>query len=85
MAAVVIVVAMIPVAADGSPRCARLAFWRRSSKDGVPKRAAGEERSGSGLADLTARVQAVGGQLTSRQADGRFELLAEIPPTAPAS
>jgi two-component system sensor histidine kinase DesK len=38
---------------------------------------------GSGLANLTARVQAVGGLLASRQADGTFDLVAEIPLPAP--
>jgi two-component system, NarL family, sensor histidine kinase DesK len=34
---------------------------------------------GSGLANLAARAQAAGGRLASRRADGRFELIAEIP------
>ncbi len=34
---------------------------------------------GSGLANLTARVHVAGGQLDSRRAGGRFELIAEIP------
>jgi two-component system sensor histidine kinase DesK len=38
---------------------------------------------GSGLTNLTARAQAAGGRLTSCQADGRFDLIAEIPLSAP--
>lgn len=34
---------------------------------------------GHGLANLTARVQAAGGQLTIQQEGGRFELLAQLP------
>jgi len=41
--------------------------------------AAEDARAGSGLANLTARVQATGGWLTSRRADGWFSLVAEIP------
>lgn len=49
--------------------------------DGGPGR-----RGGSGLANLTARLQAAGGRLATRQASGRFELTAEIPvPTAPGT
>jgi hypothetical protein len=40
-------------------------------------------RPGSGLANLGARVQAAGGRLASRRADGRFDLVAEIPLTPP--
>jgi two-component system, NarL family, sensor histidine kinase DesK len=36
-------------------------------------------RTGKGLANLTARVTAAGGRLVTRQADGRFELTAQIP------
>jgi two-component system, NarL family, sensor histidine kinase DesK len=50
----------------------------RISNDGVPEQAAGSGHPGSGLANLAARVQAVGGHLTSRQADGGFDLVAEI-------
>ena len=55
----------------------------RVSNDGVPERAAAAGRPGSGLANLTARVQAAGGRLTSRRADGRFDVVAEIPLAAP--
>jgi two-component system sensor histidine kinase DesK len=41
-------------------------------------------RTGRGLANLTARLQAAGGNLTVSQAAGRFELCAEIPLPAPA-
>ncbi len=41
--------------------------------------ASGPTTGGSGLANLTARVQAAGGRLATWQADGRFELVAEIP------
>jgi two-component system sensor histidine kinase DesK len=34
---------------------------------------------GSGLANLTARLQAAGGRLTTSHADGTFDLIAEIP------
>ncbi len=57
----------------------------RVSNDGVPGRAAAAGRRGSGLANLTARVQAAGGRLTSRRADGRFDVVAEIPLAAPPS
>jgi hypothetical protein len=59
------------------------------SNDGVPDRAdAGEDgqpgaRGGSGLANLTARVQGAGGRLSSCLANGLFELTAEVPLTAP--
>ncbi len=56
------------------------------SNDGVtsqPGRADGRggqgAGGGSGLANLTDRAQAAGGRLASRRADGRFELIAEIP------
>jgi signal transduction histidine kinase len=39
--------------------------------------------SGSGLANLTARAQAAGGRLTRCQADGWFDLIAEVPLSAP--
>jgi two-component system sensor histidine kinase DesK len=52
----------------------------RVSNDGVPQQPAGHSgRRGHGLANLDARVQAAGGRLTSNIADGRFELIAEIP------
>jgi two-component system, NarL family, sensor histidine kinase DesK len=67
------------VAGDGA---ARLAV----RNDGVtgpagPPGAAGSRGAGggSGLANLTARVQAAGGQLAARRAGGWFELTAEIP------
>jgi len=37
------------------------------------------ERAGSGLANLASRLADAGGRLTSRQAGGRFDLVAEIP------
>jgi two-component system, NarL family, sensor histidine kinase DesK len=43
------------------------------------------ERTGKGLANLTARVAAAGGRLATRQADGRFELTAQIPVSPRAS
>jgi two-component system, NarL family, sensor histidine kinase DesK len=64
----------------------------RVSNDGAPEQtaadsgagqAAADHRTGSGLANLTARVQAAGGCLASRQAGGRFDLIAEIPLKAP--
>lgn len=53
----------------------------RVSNDGVPQEPAAHHNGsrGHGLANLDARVRAVGGQLTSNIADGRFELIAEIP------
>jgi two-component system sensor histidine kinase DesK len=60
----------------------------RVSNDGVPgQTAAGDhagwpaadDGTGSGLANLTARVRAAGGRLTVSRADGRFDLSAEIP------
>jgi two-component system sensor histidine kinase DesK len=55
----------------------------RVTNDGVSGQLA--DRSGSGLANLTARVQVAGGSLTSRQADGMFYLLAEIPAATPSA
>ena len=55
----------------------------RVCNDGVPEQATTGDRRGSGLANLTTRVRAVGGELASRQADGRFDLVAEIPLAAP--
>ena len=40
---------------------------------------------GSGLANLTARVQAAGGQLSARRAGGSFELTVEIPLPGPGA
>jgi len=53
----------------------------RVSNDGVPQQPAEHDHGsrGHGLANLDARVRAAGGQLTSSIADGRFELIAEIP------
>ena len=47
--------------------------------DGAGARAPGGERGGHGLANLTTRVRAVGGQLAVRHADGHFCLDVEIP------
>lgn len=44
-----------------------------------------KDRGGSGLANLAARVQAVGGRFTTSHAAGRFDLIAEIPPSGPAA
>jgi two-component system sensor histidine kinase DesK len=49
------------------------------SNDGVPARPPAGDDSGSGLANLTARVHAAGGRLNHRQAGGWFDLTAEIP------
>jgi two-component system, NarL family, sensor histidine kinase DesK len=49
------------------------------SNDGAAGPSAGNDGSSHGLANLTARVEAAGGCLTSCQAGGRFELIAEIP------
>ena len=59
----------------------------RVSNDGVSRtpgtapggRPAADGGGGRGLANLTARVRAVGGQLTSGQTGDRFDLVAEIP------
>lgn len=69
-------------AADGTLRLA-------ISNDGVTPaaapaaravpRAGQAGRAGHGLPNLTARVRAAGGQLAAGQADGRFELTADIP------
>src|ERR1035441_9626184 len=46
---------------------------------------AARDGGGSGLANLTARVQSAGGRLTTSNAGGRFDLIAEIPlPSPPA-
>jgi two-component system sensor histidine kinase DesK len=47
------------------------------SNDGAGKQA--EPSPGQGLANLTARIHAVGGRLTSRHDGDRFDLIAEIP------
>jgi two-component system, NarL family, sensor histidine kinase DesK len=57
----------------------------RVSNDGLPEGTAVGSQAGSGLANLTARTHAVGGQLTSSQADGKFELVAEVPLATPSS
>ncbi len=58
------------------------------SNDGVPDQTGAgdhaawptaDDGTGSGLANLTARVRAAGGRLTVSQAGGRFDLSAEIP------
>jgi two-component system sensor histidine kinase DesK len=49
------------------------------SNDGIADQPGGGDVLGHGLANLTARLHAAGGHLASRQADGRFELAAEIP------
>jgi two-component system, NarL family, sensor histidine kinase DesK len=53
------------------------------SNDGAAGPPASDGRSGHGLANLTARVEAAGGHLTSWQAGGRFDLIAEIPLPVP--
>lgn len=63
------------------------------SNDGVPGQAADGQNgqpaagngTGCGLANLTARLRAAGGQLTISQADGQFHLNAQIPLPAPAA
>jgi two-component system sensor histidine kinase DesK len=47
------------------------------SNDGAGKQA--EPSPGQGLANLTARIHAIGGHLTSRHDGDRFDLIAEIP------
>jgi two-component system, NarL family, sensor histidine kinase DesK len=51
---------------------------------GVPPvfQPASGDHPGSGLVNLAARLAAAGGRLVSRQADGRFDLVAEIPSRA---
>jgi two-component system sensor histidine kinase DesK len=51
----------------------------RVGNDGLAGRPAGDTRAGSGLANLTVRVQAAGGRLASGRTDGWFDLAAEIP------
>jgi two-component system, NarL family, sensor histidine kinase DesK len=53
--------------------------------DGAPAPRAPGGRAGSGLANLTARVQAAGGRFTSRRDGERFDLVAEVPLPAPPS
>ena len=62
------------------------------SNDGVTGRAGppGDDGSrgaggGSGLANLTARVQAAGGQLSARRHGGSFELAVQIPLPGPGA
>ena len=64
--------------ANGGPAAGR----RRRGPAGLPVAGAG---TGRGLANLTARVQAAGGNLTVSQAAGRFELSAEIPVPGPVA
>jgi signal transduction histidine kinase len=45
--------------------------------------AADGDCAGRGLANLTARMQAVRGRLTSRCKDGEFDMIAELPVTGP--
>jgi two-component system sensor histidine kinase DesK len=58
------------------------------SNDGIARAAAAlrpaGDRGGHGLANLDARVRAAGGQLVTRNTDGRFDLVAEIYCPAPA-
>jgi two-component system, NarL family, sensor histidine kinase DesK len=49
------------------------------SNDRAAGPSAGDGGTGHGLANLAARAEAAGGCLTSGQAGGRFELIAEIP------
>jgi two-component system sensor histidine kinase DesK len=51
----------------------------RVSNDGVAGPPAASDGAGHGLANLTARVEAAGGRLTSTNAAGRFDLVAAIP------
>jgi len=51
--------------------------------DGVGARPDAAGGRGLGLANLESRVRAAGGRLTIRQADGRFDLTAELPLEAP--
>jgi two-component system sensor histidine kinase DesK len=50
----------------------------RVVNDGVPRSSGSDDHQG-GLQNLTARLEAVGGQLTVKMCDGRFDLLAEAP------
>jgi signal transduction histidine kinase len=52
------------------------------SNDGSNAPLAAADRTGSGLGNLTARVEAVGGQLAAGRNGGEFSLVAEIPLTA---
>jgi signal transduction histidine kinase len=49
----------------------------RISNDGVAR--ATLDRTGRGLANLAARIEAAGGRLTSHGTDSEFSLVAEIP------
>ncbi len=55
------------------------------TNDGAPAPRAPGGRAGSGLANLTARVEAAFGRLASRRDGERFELVAEVPLPAPPS
>jgi two-component system, NarL family, sensor histidine kinase DesK len=61
---------------DGTPT----GFGGAGAVDSGDGRAAGR-----GLANLTARVAAAGGEMTSRRRDGRFELTARIPLAGPVT
>src|SRR5205085_9522765 len=50
----------------------------RVVNDGVPRSPASDGHQG-GLENLTARLEAIGGRLTVRVCEGRFDLLAEAP------
>ena len=67
------------IEASAAAGAARLAV----SNDGLTGQAGDDDGrgagGGSGLANLTARVQAAGGQLTARRAGRSFELTADIP------
>jgi two-component system sensor histidine kinase DesK len=58
---------------DGQPLADAVLRVARASEPGT------DDRPGSGLGNLAARVAAAGGRLTSRQAGGRFDLVAHIP------
>jgi two-component system sensor histidine kinase DesK len=53
------------------------------SNDGSTGRSAQAGRAGSGLASLTARLEAVGGHFTSGRAGSRFTVAAEVPTDQP--
>ena len=55
------------------------------SNDGCVWTPAAAGRAGNGLANLTARLEAAGGGLTSGRVGHRFELVAEIPLSATGS
>jgi len=55
------------------------------SNDGSVSQSTAAGRAGNGLANLTARVEAAGGGLTSGRVGHRFDLVAEIPLSATGS